>query len=200
MANIFFASDHHFGHANTFAKFKLADGCTPLRPFTSIEEMNQAMIDRHNAVVQPHDKVYFLGDVVINKKYLEILKQLNGHKRLVRGNHDIEDTKMFMQYFEQIYGCRVFVGDFICTHIPIHVDSLARFRTNLHGHLHGNRVMMQSQVPELRHTQVIDPRYFSVCVEQINYTPMSMDELRVAIKKQKDEAGYIDPHYEGAVM
>ena len=46
--NRFVVSDHHFGHTNSWEKFKLADG-SPLRPFTSDDEMNEAMIERHNA-------------------------------------------------------------------------------------------------------------------------------------------------------
>ena len=31
----------------------------------------------------------------------------------------------------------------ILSHIPIHTESLGRFGTNIHGHLHANRVMME---------------------------------------------------------
>ena len=41
-------SDQHFGHANTFLKFKQADGVTPLRPFSSIEEMDDVQNVFHN--------------------------------------------------------------------------------------------------------------------------------------------------------
>ena len=105
--NRFVASDHHFGHTNSWEKFKLADG-SPLRPFTSTEEMDETMIERHNAKVKTGDTVYFLGDVVINKKYLELVKRMNGRKILVRGNHDIFNDEDYRAVgFEQIHGVRV---------------------------------------------------------------------------------------------
>lgn len=174
---VFFISDTHFGHANIL-NFKRADG-TPLRSFASVEEMDEHMVDCHNSVVRPQDKVYHLGDVALHKRFLPILKRLNGHKRLVRGNHDMEDTKELMNYFEEIYGVRVFAKyGFICSHIPIHPNSLGRWKANVHGHLHSNLVVRQVVDPltDMFH-DIPDERYINVSVEQINYTPISMEEL-----------------------
>ena len=52
-------------------------------------EMDEEMIKRWNETVRPNDKVYHLGDVVINRKALTTLSRLNGDKVLIRGNHDI---------------------------------------------------------------------------------------------------------------
>jgi calcineurin-like phosphoesterase family protein len=170
MVNIFFASDHHFGHENTFLKFKREDGITPLRPFKSVDEMNQTMIEKHNAIVKPQDHVVFGGDVVINKKYLWIVRQLNGHKRLVMGNHDIFPVEMYLEAgFEKIMSYRVFVDDFIVSHIPLREDNVTkRFHCNVHGHIHANFIN--------------DPRYLCICVEHTNYAPLHMDEVRERIK------------------
>ena len=96
--NRFVISDTHFGHTNSWEKFKLEDG-SPLRPFTSTEEMDETMIERWNAKVQPQDTVYHLGDVVINKKYLNLVSRLNGRKILIRGNHDIFGDDEYYQVF-----------------------------------------------------------------------------------------------------
>ena len=175
--NIFFISDTHFGHANALT-FKCNDG-NPMRPFSSVEEMDEHMVEQWNKTVRPQDKVYHLGDCVIARKNLPILGRLNGHKRLVRGNHDIFPTKEYMQYFEEIYGVRVYSKEnFICSHIPLHPESLYRWKANIHGHLHCNRVMKDAgydNQAEPKYT--IDERYISVCVEQVNYTPISLDEI-----------------------
>jgi calcineurin-like phosphoesterase family protein len=178
MGNTFLISDSHFGHANTFLKFKQADGVTPLRPFTSVEEMDETMVENWNRVVKPHDKVYHLGDVVINRKYLSTLGRLNGDKVLIKGNHDIWHLKDFAEHFRDIRGYHVMDG-LIMSHVPIHVDSLARFGCNVHGHLHINRVLMAGGS--------IDPRYFNVGVECINYTPMSLEDVKSAILAQGGE-------------
>lgn len=170
MANIFFCSDHHFGHANILT-FKREDG-TPLREFRDVNHMNEIMIQRHNLVVRPNDKVYFLGDVVMSRKNsaLKILERLNGEKILIKGNHDQCDAKAYLEYFKDIRGSHQFDG-LIMTHIPIHPESLARWGLNIHGHLHYNVVRMPlSQIP--------DRRYFNVSMERINYTPISLEEIR----------------------
>lgn len=196
--NRFVISDHHFGHQNSWEKFKLADGCTPLRPFTSNDEMNQTMIDRHNAKVKEHDTVYFLGDVVINRKHLHLVKQLNGRKILIRGNHDIFRDEDYREVgFEQIHGVRVFVDKFILSHIPLHPDCVTgRFRVNVHGHLHANQITRKivtkpfAPVGQRDVVDQIDPRYLCVCVEQTNFTPLHFDEVEAIIQKRWQEVGY----------
>ena len=204
MTNRFVISDHHLGHENSWKKFKLADG-SPLRPFDSTEEMNEAMIERHNAVVRPQDSVYFLGDVVINKRYLELVKRMNGKKRLIRGNHDIfKDNDYRDVGFEQIHGVRVFVDKFIFSHIPLHPDCVTdRFRVNVHGHLHANQVMRTVTVDKDPHAPwryektEPDPRYICVCVEQTNFTPLSFDEVEARIQQRWNEVGYEPPRNAG---
>lgn len=171
MANIFIVSDTHFGHEATWRYFKDNDG-NPLRPFTSTEEMDETMVENWNKVVKPSDKVYHLGDVTMRKPNLEIVKRLNGHKRLVRGNHDIFATKAYVMVgLSEIYGVRV-LDNMVFTHIPIHVESIGRWALgNVHGHLHINKLA--------------DPRYLNVSVEQINYTPLSLEEVKQRLKAQQ---------------
>jgi calcineurin-like phosphoesterase family protein len=191
--NRFVVSDHHLGHQNSWEKFKLEDG-SPLRPFTSNEEMNETMIERHNAKVKEQDTVYFLGDVVINKKYLELVKRMNGRKILVRGNHDIFKDEEYREVgFEQLHGVRVFVDKFILSHIPLHPDCVTeRFRVNVHGHLHANQVMSWQVIDE----DIVykpDPRYLCVCVEQTDYTPLHFDEVEERIQDRWDDSVYESP-------
>ena len=108
------------------------------------------------------------------------------------GNHDIFGQKEYLKYFKEIYGVRVFVDDFILSHIPLHPDCVTdRFAVNVHGHLHANEVMWQSMIPELRHTMEPDPRYLCVCVEQTDFTPLSFDEVKARIKTRWHQAGYV---------
>jgi len=196
--NRFVISDHHLGHTNSWEKFKLSDG-SPLRPFTSTEEMNETMIERHNAKVKEQDTVYFLGDVVINKKYLELVKRMNGRKILVRGNHDIfKDEDYRSVGFEQMHGVRVFVDKFILSHIPLHPDCVTeRFKVNVHGHLHANEVKMPWGVNadrnEIIYADFPDPRYLCVSVEHTNYEPLHFDEVQARIDKRWADTGYTGP-------
>jgi calcineurin-like phosphoesterase family protein len=194
MPNIWLASDHHFGHEKTCTAFKKADG-TPLRPFSNAEEMDEELVRRHNEVVKPNDKCYFLGDVVIRRQNLQILNRLNGKKVLIRGNHDIFKLNDYAPYFKDIRGYHVLNG-LILSHVPVHTESLARFGCNIHGHLHANRVRkpvgINPQTHEIEYGPEIDPRYFNVSVEQINFTPISFENLLTKITKQGGHVGFRD--------
>lgn len=79
---IFFTSDTHFGHKN------IIEYCG--RPWDSVEEMNEGLVENWNKTVAPNDIVYVLGDVCMGKidDSLKYVKRLNGKKRLRPGNHD----------------------------------------------------------------------------------------------------------------
>jgi len=174
MPNIFFASDHHFHHKNILT-FKDQDQ-TPLRVFDDVDHMNEHMVCCHNNVVKPTDKVYFLGDVSMsrNAKGLEILRRMNGEKILIKGNHDLCSLGQYLTYFKDVRGSHQFDG-MILTHIPIHPESLARWGVNVHGHLHNNTVMIRGFAGKPVEP---DSRYFNVSMERINYTPISLEEVK----------------------
>jgi calcineurin-like phosphoesterase family protein len=153
---------------------------TKLRPWDTPEEMDEELIKRFNDTVRPNDKVYFLGDVVINRRCLPTLARLNGDKVLIRGNHDIFKDDEYREYFRELRAYHVMNG-LILSHIPIHEASLGRFGCNIHGHLHANRVMKASGVDpktgEVLYGNEIDPRYHNVCVEQTDFTPILFENV-----------------------
>ena len=185
MTTTFLISDTHFGHEKTCTVFKREDG-SPLRPFASAEEMDEAMIKRWNDRVRPNDKVYHLGDVVINRKFLHILDRLNGDKVLIKGNHDIFKMEDYYPRFRDIRGYHVLNG-MILSHVPVHTDSIERFGTNIHGHLHANRVM---KITWGGARTEIDPRYHNVCVEHTDYTPISLEEVYDRIRAEGGTVGF----------
>ena len=89
MSEIFFISDLHFGHKNALSFDN--------RPFSTIEEHDQKLIENWNNKISSDDKVYILGDVswYDGKTTCGILKQLHGHKYLIQGNHDDRILKNF---------------------------------------------------------------------------------------------------------
>lgn len=78
----YFISDLHLGHENII---KLCN-----RPFSSVEEMDEALISAWNKKVKKKaDTVYIVGDLVWEKaEPLKYIQRLNGKKVLVVGNHD----------------------------------------------------------------------------------------------------------------
>lgn len=189
---IFVVSDTHFGQRNILT-FKRDDG-TPLRSFSSVEEMDETMVARWNEVVRPQDHVYHLGDVTMDRRRVEIVKRLSGHKRLVGGNHDEALTEVYMQAgFEKIFGVRVFreneqqaIPGAVLTHIPIHEQSIPRWGINVHGHTHARIVRMTLG----GFLWVSDPRYVCVSVEQIDYRPIPLDTVLKLAKARLDACGF----------
>ena len=187
MPAVWLVSDTHFGHEKTCTVFKRADG-SPLRPFTSAEEMDDEMVRRWNERVRPNDKVYHLGDVVINRKALKTLSRLNGDKVLIKGNHDIFKLDEYTEYFRDVRGYHVMNG-MILSHIPVHEESLARFGTNIHGHLHYHRVKKDG---------VIDVRYHCVCVEQTDYRPILFEDVIKRIVQEGGTVGFKNGNFNNA--
>jgi calcineurin-like phosphoesterase family protein len=166
MPNLFIISDTHFGHPNILT-FKKADG-SPLRSFSCAEEMDDVMVDNWNSVVRPQDKVYHLGDVAMSKQSIATIARCNGHKRLVRGNHDDYPTKFYTPYFEEIYATRV-IDRLLFSHIPVHPLSIGKHIANVHGHIHAPL------------QDVYGPTYHNVCVEVLDYTPIALEDLKKRI-------------------
>ena len=189
MPAVFLTSDTHFGHTGV-CKFTNKDG-SKMRPWTDPDEMDEEMVRRWNETVRPKDKVYHLGDVVMNRKALKIMSRLNGDKVLIRGNHDIFKDDDYREYFRELRAYHVMNG-MILSHIPLHPESLGRFGTNIHGHLHSNRVMKTVETLHEFTTrgkrEYIDTRYHCVCVEQTDYRPILFEDV---LKRIKDEGGNV---------
>jgi len=158
----FTIADHHLGQEKVLS---FEHNGKPLRPFSTIEEMHECLIDNHNSVVRPVDKVYFCGDVAFRRAALSLLSRFNGRKVLVKGNHDVYKLKDYMPYFEDIRGIAVLPFKAILTHVPVHSFCLNRpsWPVNIHGHLHAHNID--------------DDRYINVSCEQVNYTPVEIESL-----------------------
>ena len=183
--NIFLTSDTHFSHAN-MCKFLNYDG-TRVRPFDDWKECDELMIQNWNSLVKPTDKVYFLGDLAFNKNEADkIMPRLNGRKCLIRGNHDLYKLNWYALWFYDVRGCYN-LENYLLTHVPVHPDSKARFKMNVHGHLHRGYVYKYNKHGEL--TKIKDPWYRNVCMDANNYTPIPFEEIQheFSVFKQRGE-------------
>ncbi len=168
-------ADTHFGHA-LMAK---------LRPWDTIEEHDEAIIDNWNSLVAPQDRVYVLGDLCMNRRHVGTISRCNGKKVLVKGNHDIFKLKDYLPHFEDI---RAYVvkpkHSLIMSHIPIHPQSMGtRYKLNVHGHLHEQTVRRDGHTEKGNPTYedlnetVADERYRCVSLEQTDYKPVDLMEI-----------------------
>ena len=87
---IYYISDLHFGHQRVIEM----DG----RPFETIEQMDETIMERWNERVTEEDDVYIVGDFAYHNAYTAswYLRRLRGRKHLIIGNHDyntVQDEK-----------------------------------------------------------------------------------------------------------
>jgi calcineurin-like phosphoesterase family protein len=131
--------------------------------------MNEKMINKWNATVQPNDIVIHLGDFALHKesdKVKETCNQLKGRKVLVRGNHDRKSISWYLNNGFDFVCDSFVIGRIIFTHRPMRKQDLilSNFDFNIHGHLHEK----DSPNNEL---------YENVSVERTNYYPINLDSI-----------------------
>lgn len=163
--NVMFLSDLHLGHTN----------CAKWRGFESVDEMDETIYNNIMSRCSKRSTLYLLGDTIFDRSNLwmieDISRTLNGNLKLVMGNHDFEraDAPSFEElspYLASVHGL-VKYKEFWLSHAPIHPGSL-RGKINLHGHTHDSKIQ--------------DERYFNVCCDVHNYTPIDLQEIRKRIK------------------
>lgn len=173
----FFISDTHFFHAN------IIKYCN--RPFASVEEMNEKLIENWNSVVGKDDLVWHLGDFVFGKDKIgrskEILSRLNGKVNLVLGNHDLQGHDSIKQYydagFNRVYDKPVLINNFfILSHEPIQWVKDGDPYANIYGHVHDMEVY-----------KTFTKNTCCVCVERWDYKPIPWKEIEKHFIKGHDE-------------
>lgn len=181
MKNIFVIGDLHFGDNDMCATLDGND--QPLRPFKSVEEHDETLIENWNRVVtHPSDKVYVLGDVAQTRNDIGKFARLMGKKILIRGNHDIYEMKYYAPYFKDIRATHRLDNGFIMSHIPVHPGTFGKaHKLNIHAHTHNKVVtkLLTYGTDATRHVYAPDIRYKCVSAEQIGYTPINITEVNI---------------------
>lgn len=165
-----FTADTHFSHANIIRYAK--------RPFASVEEMNQSLINNWNECVKPEDQVFFLGDFGLGDvAHLHgICAQLNGHKIGIRGNHDRNGSWLqrvgFYVVFESAF---LKIGRHTVELIHIPSDQPPN-HFQLHGHVHDKR------------PREVISNQLNLCVEVWDYKPASEKAILSLLDQASNEA------------
>lgn len=171
----FFGADFHFNHTN------IIKYCN--RPFSSLEEMNQTLIDNWNKKVTNKDTVYVIGDFCLGRAsdYGSIRKQLNGNIVLITGDHDkiIRNApdfnlKLKTPYFE----FKKNKHKIILFHWCIRSWAKSHFNSwHLYGHSHGKLLPIGKS--------------WDVGVDNNNYELLSYDEIVDIMKNRPDNPNLI---------
>lgn len=140
MSSVFFTADTHFNHVN------ILKYCPPRgQAWSSVNEMNEGIINNWNSVVPENGTVYHLGDFGFGNpdSIVPILERLNGNITLIVGNHDRQicrNLDIFRPLFDRIISKKRFYEDFDGIRISMsHKPSLRDINClSLWGHSHGS--------------------------------------------------------------
>lgn len=164
---IYFTSDLHLGH-NAVINMQQ-------RPFEDVEDMNNQLIRNFNSWVKKNDRVYILGDIAHRTPVEEcnnLIKQLNGHKHLIKGNHDKNYNP---DLFEGIYDF-LELKDVCLTHISLMHYPMVEWPRSRYGSIQLNGHQHNSKEYNLRMREEGICRY-DVGVDANDYRPVSLREI-----------------------
>jgi calcineurin-like phosphoesterase family protein len=158
-----FTADEHFGHTN------IIKYCN--RPFSSVEEMDYAIIKKHNEVVGMDDTVIHLGDFTLKskEKALSYISRLNGNHIFIQGSHD----KWMDPDHHEIWEGNIEGVHIVGCHYAMRVWGESHYNSwQLFGHSHGRLEGIGKQI--------------DVGVDTHNFYPYSFDEIKVIMKLKGD--------------
>ena len=170
--SIFLTSDLHLCHNREFIYGP--------RGFTNVKDHDETIVRNWNNVVCPEDDVYILGDLMLNdnENGIELLKQLNGRKHIILGNHDT--TVRERLYLEEgicveppnwadmlhYKGYHFYLSHFPAMTGNLEKESLKQVTINLFGHTHQKEQFYQDI-----------PFMFHVGLDSNNNTPVLLDNI-----------------------
>jgi len=167
MVETWFISDTHWFHQN------IIQYCN--RPFLTVEQMNEELIKRWNAVVGKEDKVYHLGDFAFGTpaQQEEVFNQLKGKIYLVKGNHDSRPNQYYRDLgFKEVYDNPIILKDFlILTHEPLPF-CFGQATYQLYGHVHDSPMF-----------KTWGEYSACMCVERHGYYPVNLETIQKKVEE-----------------
>lgn len=172
-SNFYFVSDLHLSHKNILKYDN--------RPFNSIEEHDQSIINNINSTCEETSLLFILGDVSMTSdmNYLrKLFKQIKCKVVLVKGNHDSHLKDCFLK--ETFIDVKDYLelktkqaGKLILSHYPFYSwNGSHRGNIHLYGHLHTTKLALNG-------------KSFNVGVcNSSTYSPFSLNQIISVTNKQ----------------
>lgn len=174
---IYYIADLHLGHKNVL-RFDN-------RPFSDIDEMEEVIVRNWNDRVKEEDTVYVLGDAFWKNEANSVMafERLNGHKHLIRGNHDRVHGRLG-RCWESIEHYREITDDetlVVMSHYPIMFYKNELYgAVMLHGHVHvSHEAALVEKWKQEQWDHGIPTRIINVgcMMDYMCYTPRTLKEL-----------------------
>lgn len=192
MNDTFFTSDEHYGHRNALIGWGNEKAA---RPFDSLEDMTEGLIDRHNAVVKRGDKTYHIGDMFWRTfglgNAVNVMRRLNGQHFYIWGNHEElmqdKESEALRNHFVWLRErSKIRPDDTLAPH-GIILDHFAgrvwdgshKGTFQLFGHSHGALDTYEHYLLS-----------FDVGVDSNNYTPVSLEDVAQRMAARKELKAY----------
>ena len=173
----FYTADTHFGHRMLVETGK--------RPWQTVDEMDEALINDWNATVNPKDRVFVIGDFSFygRDKTPAILRRLRGQKFLVRGNHDSSKTVKSCAghwgWVRHHHVNRVDGESIVLSHCPyLSWPGMHHGHYHLHGHCHGHLRLPDT----LQNARILDVGVDATVAWTGSYRPVAWEEVRERLK------------------
>lgn len=170
---IYYTSDLHIGHAN------ILKHCN--RPFSNVDEMNEALIENWNRRLCHNDTVFVLGDLFFRNALpaSHYLERMKGKKHLIIGNHDrgwMKQTDV-MRYFEDISLMREVVDRgrklTLCHYPMLAWNGCGKGAYHIYGHVHSNLDHGYGSILAAM------PHALNACVDVNHFQPVTFEELQI---------------------
>lgn len=163
-----FTADTHFFHKNVIEYSK--------RPWSTVEEMTEGLVQRWNNRVAKNDRVFVLGDFAFGNKDMikAVTPRLHGTKVLVRGNHDVRSGPFYVEAgFTSVSPLPMLYEErYLLSHIPMLPPPSNLI--NIHGHLHNGE-----------NPCFWTPQNICVSVEMTGYAPVTLKEILQMLEDKK---------------
>lgn len=182
MSDIWLTSDTHYGHTN------IIKYCS--RPFSTSQEMDEALSDRHNKLIKHSDTVIHVGDVTLvsdpfkdndpeRARIVRTIKHLNGKKILIKGNHDKPKMVSALLSWKWCVVSEIFTSDTLLRHYHHNPHDTRQFSLTIHGHSHNS-----FKAPGFIDVGVdAQPDYSPVLLEEIVCDKDELDRVIVKVRE-----------------
>lgn len=166
---IFFTGDLHLGHKDILIYER------EFRPFKSIEEMHEKIIENWNTkIINDDSKCYILGDLTFTsqKNTTDIISKLKGIKYLVKGFHDVKSNQWYRDCgIDEVYDEIVILKKF--EYFTLSHEAMLYIKPpfiNIHAHSHSS-----PNIP------TFTPASACVSLDRWNMSPVSAKTIELNI-------------------
>ena len=196
----YYISDLHIGHKNVLN----CEGSSNFdgRNFKTFDEMNQAILNNWNSVINNGDHVYILGDTLWkeNDEAIALISQFKGNLHAIKGNHDRFSDARYRRLFCEICDYKEVSDNIngknynvVLFHYPIMFWNKMRQTNNdgstkykgynilLYGHTHNTQeeILYQQFLKYVNDNYGYNAMAFNVgcMMPYMNYTPRTLEEI-----------------------